>query len=87
MSLRQKLSFCTAPDGTRIAIAPLAPVHPLVRAAHWLSHVEHDVESPVWRSWLLELSRRHTYIRYDSAVAAYRIATSRSSRSPPGRPT
>ncbi len=38
---------------------------PLVRAAHWLSHVEHDLESPVWRPWLLELSRHHTYIRYD----------------------
>lgn len=38
---------------------------PLVRAAHWLSHVEHDLASPVWRPWLVELSRYHTYIRYD----------------------
>jgi pimeloyl-ACP methyl ester carboxylesterase len=65
MSLRQKLSFCTAPDGTRIAIASIGSGPPLVRAAHWLSHVEHDLESPVWRPWLLELSRRHAYIRYD----------------------
>jgi pimeloyl-ACP methyl ester carboxylesterase len=36
-----------------------------VRASHWLSHVEHDLESPVWRPWLRELSRDRTYVRYD----------------------
>jgi len=38
---------------------------PLLRAAHWLSHVEHDAQSPVWTHWLEELSRAHTLIRYD----------------------
>jgi pimeloyl-ACP methyl ester carboxylesterase len=38
---------------------------PLLRCAHWLSHVEHDLHSPVWRPWLAELSRDHQYIRYD----------------------
>jgi len=65
MPLRQSLRFCNAPDGTRIAIASIGSGPPLVRAAHWLSHVEHDLASPVWRPWLAELSRRHTYIRYD----------------------
>src|SRR5439155_2527053 len=34
-------------------------------AAHWLSQVEHDLESPVWRPLLNELSRHLTYVRYD----------------------
>ena len=38
---------------------------PLVRASHWLSHVEFDLRSPVSIPWLRELSRDHTYIRYD----------------------
>jgi class 3 adenylate cyclase/predicted esterase len=38
---------------------------PLVRAAHWLSHLEFDWRSPVWRHWLEELSHDHTYVRYD----------------------
>ena len=38
---------------------------PLVRAAHWLSHLEFDWRSPVWRHWLEELSRDHMYVRYD----------------------
>lgn len=63
--LRQGLQFCSAADGTRIAVASIGSGPPLVRAAHWLSHVEHDLNSPVWRPWLTELSRHHTYIRYD----------------------
>lgn len=62
---RQNLRFCTAADGTRIATASIGTGPPLVRAAHWLSHVEHDLRSPVWRPWLTELARDHQYIRYD----------------------
>jgi len=50
---------------------------PLVRAAHWLSHVEYDARSPVWSPWLKELSREHTYIRYDQRGCGL------SDRSPP----
>jgi pimeloyl-ACP methyl ester carboxylesterase/DNA-binding CsgD family transcriptional regulator len=65
MTLRQNLRFCTSADGTRIAVASVGSGPPLVRAAHWLSHVEYDAQSPVWRPWLTELSRDHCYIRYD----------------------
>lgn len=65
MALKQEVRFCTAPDGTRIAVASTGAGPPLVRASHWLSHVEHDLASPVWRPWLGELSRRHSYHRYD----------------------
>ena len=65
MRPRQDLRFCTAADGTRIAVASIGRGPPLVRAAHWLSHVEHDLDSPVWRPWLAELARQHTYVRYD----------------------
>ena len=65
MQARQTLRFCTSLDGTRIAIASIGSGPPLVRAAHWLSHVEYDLQSPVWRSWLTELSRDHSYVRYD----------------------
>jgi len=62
---QQQIQFCSAPDGTRIAIAQLGSGPPLVRASHWLSHVEYDLDSPIWRPWLLALSRHHRYIRYD----------------------
>ena len=65
MPLRQNIRFCTSRDGTRIAVASAGSGPPLLRAAHWLSHVEYDVQSPVWRPWVTELSREHCYIRYD----------------------
>lgn len=65
MSLRQNITFVTSPDGTRIATAAIGKGPPLVRAAHWLSHVEFDADSPVWRPWLAALSREHRYLRYD----------------------
>ena len=63
--MRQHVQFCTSADGTRIATASLGRGPPLLRAAHWLSHVEFDLESPVWRPWLLALADQNTYIRYD----------------------
>lgn len=65
MATRQTLRFCTSADGVRIALASFGAGPPLVRAAHWLSHVEHDWDSPVWLPWLQALGRDHTYIRYD----------------------
>jgi pimeloyl-ACP methyl ester carboxylesterase/DNA-binding CsgD family transcriptional regulator len=65
MPARQTIRFCTSADGTRIAIASIGTGPPLVRAAHWLSHVEYDLQSPVWQPWLTELSRSHSYVRYD----------------------
>jgi pimeloyl-ACP methyl ester carboxylesterase/DNA-binding CsgD family transcriptional regulator len=38
---------------------------PLVRAATWLTHLEYDWESPVWRHWLEQLGERFTVTRYD----------------------
>jgi pimeloyl-ACP methyl ester carboxylesterase/DNA-binding CsgD family transcriptional regulator len=38
---------------------------PLVRAATWLTHLEYDWESPVWRHWLEQLGERFTVVRYD----------------------
>ena len=61
----QRLRFCTAPDGVRIAYALTGDGPPLVKAANWLSHLEFDWVSPVWRHWLTELSRDNTLIRYD----------------------
>jgi pimeloyl-ACP methyl ester carboxylesterase/DNA-binding CsgD family transcriptional regulator len=63
--LGQRIRFCTARDGARIAYAMAGTGPPLVKAANWLSHLEFDWSSPVWRHWLTELSRDHTLIRYD----------------------
>jgi len=63
--LRQAVRFCVAPGGSRIAYAIHGSGPPLVRTATWLTHLELDWESPVWRHWLDGLAERHTVLRYD----------------------
>ena len=62
---QQEIRFCTASDGVRLAYATMGDGPPLVKVANWLSHLDYDWESPVWRHWLVELSRRFTLVRYD----------------------
>jgi pimeloyl-ACP methyl ester carboxylesterase/DNA-binding winged helix-turn-helix (wHTH) protein len=61
----QKVRFCRARDGTRIAFATFGSGPPLVRVGHWLSHLEHDWHSPIWRPFLSELGKSFTVVRYD----------------------
>ena len=65
---RQQIQFCRAPDGVRIAYATSGDVGapPLVKPGNWLTHLEFDWTSPVWRHWLTEMGRGHTLIRYDA---------------------
>ena len=66
MGDRQDLRFCTSYDGTRLAYASVGSGPPLVKASNWLSHVEYDWSSPIWRHWIEGLSRHRTYYRYDA---------------------
>jgi pimeloyl-ACP methyl ester carboxylesterase len=65
---RQQIMFCRAHDGVRIAYARSgnATAPPLVKPANWLTHLEFDWNSPVWRHWLTEMGRGHSLIRYDA---------------------
>lgn len=66
MRERQKLRFCTSYDGVRLAYATVGSGPPLVKASNWLTHLEYDWQSPIWRHWVEELSHDHTYLRYDA---------------------
>lgn len=61
----QKIQFCKSRDEVRIAYASVGNGMPLVKAANWLTHLEFEWESPVWRHWIGELSRDYALIRYD----------------------
>jgi hypothetical protein len=65
--MRQQLRFCTAPDGVRLAYALSGYGAPLVKAGNWMTHLERDWTSPVWRHWLTALGAEQTVIRYDDA--------------------
>lgn len=64
-NLEQNIRFCSTSDGVRLAYATTGKGFPLVRAAHYLSHLDFDRDSPVWRHWIRELSSYNLYVRYD----------------------
>jgi pimeloyl-ACP methyl ester carboxylesterase len=63
--LTQELRFAHVPSGARIAWASNGHGPVMVRAAHWMTHVEHDPRSPLWRPWLEGLGRTLRLVRYD----------------------
>lgn len=65
MTSGQEIRFCAASDGVRIAYATAGKGPPLVKAANYLTHLEHDWNGPVWRHWLKGLAAQHTLVRYD----------------------
>ena len=62
---RQDIRYCTTGDGVRIAYAITGSGPPIVKTANWMSHLDFEWESPVWRHWLHALTRERTLVRYD----------------------
>jgi len=62
---RQDLRFCRSIDGVTIAYAVHGAGPPLVIDSCWLSHLQYDWESPVWRHYLTELGKIATVYRFD----------------------
>jgi pimeloyl-ACP methyl ester carboxylesterase/DNA-binding CsgD family transcriptional regulator len=61
------IRFATSRDGVRLAYAidGDGQGHTVVKAANWLSHIEFDADSPVWRHWLRDWSAHNRLVRYD----------------------
>jgi pimeloyl-ACP methyl ester carboxylesterase/DNA-binding CsgD family transcriptional regulator len=63
--LRQHIRYVTASDGTRLAWAESGAGPVLVKAANWLTHLEYEWESPVWRHWMQFFSAHFRFVRHD----------------------
>ena len=61
----QDIRFARSADGVGIAYAVHGSGPPLLIDACWLSHLQFDWQSPVWRHYLVELGQIATVIRYD----------------------
>ena len=65
MPATQEIRFARTGDGFSIAYAIAGSGPPLVKVANWLTHLEYDWDSPVWRPYVETLSSMFTYLRYD----------------------
>jgi DNA-binding winged helix-turn-helix (wHTH) protein/pimeloyl-ACP methyl ester carboxylesterase len=62
---RQEIRYCTTSDGVRLAYATTGHGPPLVKASNWLTHLDFEWGSPIWRHWYAALSLHHCLVRYD----------------------
>jgi class 3 adenylate cyclase/pimeloyl-ACP methyl ester carboxylesterase len=62
----QEIHFCQTSDGVQLAWARTGQGPPIVKTGNWMTHLEFDLESPIWRHLWRELSRDHALIRYDA---------------------
>src|SRR5678815_5178549 len=63
--MQQQIRFCKTSDAVRLAYATVGSGKPLVKAANWLSHIEYDWRTPIWRPLFERLARNRRLIRYD----------------------
>src|SRR3569833_2561957 len=62
----QSVQLLKTADGIRLAWTRGGAGRPLLKAANWLTHLNYDHESPVWRHWVRFLEGHFDFIRYDA---------------------
>lgn len=63
--MRQSIRYLQTRDGVSLAWAQAGSGPTLVKASNWLTHLEFEWESPVWRHWMDFLAGHFNFIRYD----------------------
>lgn len=61
----QEVTFCHSSDGVSLAVATCGSGFPIVKTGTWLTHVQHDWDSPVWSPLFYRLAERFRLVRYD----------------------
>lgn len=61
----QRIRYLRTSDGVQLAWAEAGDGPLVVKAANWLTHLEYEWESPVWRHWIRFFTDNFRYIRHD----------------------
>ena len=62
---RQRIRYLRTADNVRLAWADSGSGPLMIKAANWLTHLEYEWESPVWRHWIRFFSDRFRFVRHD----------------------
>ena len=65
MKSRQRIRYLRTSDGVQLAWADAGTGPVLLKAANWLTHLEYEWQSPIWRPWIGALSSGRTLVRMD----------------------
>lgn len=63
--ITQRIRYVKTQDGVRLAWAEAGAGKVLVKAANWMTHLEYDWESPVWRHWMRFFTDNFCFVRHD----------------------
>lgn len=63
--MRQSIRLIKTPDDVTIAWAEVGTGPALVKASNWLTHLEYDLDSPVWSHWIRFFAEHFRFLRYD----------------------
>lgn len=63
--MRQQIRMTRGRDAIELAWARCGRGSPLVKTSNWLTHLQYDLESPVWRHWIDFFGRHFTLFRFD----------------------
>ena len=61
----QQIRYVRTTDGVQLAWAEAGAGPVMIKAANWLTHLEYEWESPVWRHWIHFFSDNFRFVRYD----------------------
>lgn len=61
----QQIRYLRTEDGIQLAWADAGTGPTRVKAANWMTHLEYEWESPVWRHWMRFFSGHFRFVRHD----------------------
>jgi pimeloyl-ACP methyl ester carboxylesterase/DNA-binding CsgD family transcriptional regulator len=61
----QRIRYVRTADGIQLAWADAGTGPLLIKAANWMTHLEYELESPVWRHWIRFFTDHFRFIRHD----------------------
>jgi len=64
-SATQRIRYLRTRDGVQLAWAEAGAGPTLIKAANWLTHLEYEWKSPVWRHWIRFFSEHFRFVRHD----------------------
>ena len=59
------IRYCSARDGARIAFEQIGAGPPILKSSNWMSHLDEDRDSPLWRHWIELLTDGRRLTRFD----------------------
>ena len=80
----QRIRYVRTGDGVQLAWAEAGTGPVLIKAANWMTHLEYEWESPVWRHWIAGLSEHAKYMLVAGAVAGGGLTVIANAPNPAG---